>query len=321
MRRILVPILAAFGIYAVVQALILARVLNPYWQQVLQYGCIVTISALGLNLIYGFTGQFSLGHAAFYGIGAYAAAWITLHWPGGGYFAFILGLAAGSILAGLIAFLIGMPILRLRSDYLGIATLGFGIIVKVLFDNMDFIGGSRGLPGIPGYTSLVWVFVFGLAGVIILRNLIYSSIGRALLSIREDEIAAEAIGVNTTRYKTLGFVVGCCYAGLAGGLYAHLYKFLHPMNFDFLKSIDVLLVVVLGGLGSMSGTIVAALAWMFLLEGLRVLLPPEILDWRLVIYPLLLIIVMLLRPKGLFGGHEFKFLRSHESNQPQRPQR
>jgi len=307
-RKPLITLLLAVAVFVVIQGLMLTGVLNLYWQQIIQLAGIVTISALGLNLIYGFTGQFSLGHAAFYGIGAYTAAFITRTWPGGGYFAFAAGLIAGTALAGAIALLIGLPILRLRSDYLGIATLGFGIIMKVLFDNLDFIGGSRGMTGIQGYTGFAWVFFLGLAGIIVLRNLIYSSIGRALLSIREDEIAAEAIGVDTTRYKTLGFVVGCCYAGLAGGLYAHLYKFLHPSNFDFLKSIDVLLVVVLGGLGSMSGTVVAAVAWTFLLEGLRVVLPPEILDWRLVIYPLLLIIVMLLRPKGLFGGREFRFL-------------
>lgn len=308
MRRTIIPLLLALAVYAVLQGLMLAGLLNPYWQQILQYGIIIAVSALGLNLIYGFTGQFSLGHAAFYGIGAYTAAAITRLWPAGGYLAFVLGLVAGTALAGLIALLIGLPILRLRSDYLGIATLGFGIIMKVVFDNLDFVGGSRGMSGIQGYTSFAWVFFAGLAAVVVLRNLIYSSIGRALLSIREDEIAAEAIGINTTRYKTLGFVVGCCYAGLAGGLYAHLYKFLHPSSFDFLKSIDVLLVVVLGGLGSMSGTVIAALAWTFLLEGLRVVLPPSILDWRLVIYPLLLIVVMLLRPKGLFGGREFEFL-------------
>jgi branched-chain amino acid transport system permease protein len=314
MRKPLITLLLAVAVFVVIQGLMLTGVLNLYWQQIIQLACIVTISALGLNLIYGFTGQFSLGHAAFYGIGAYTAAFITKTWPASGYFGFVLGLVAGTALAGLIALLIGLPILRLRSDYLGIATLGFGIIMKVAFDNLNFLGGSRGMTGIAGYTRFAWVFFLGLAAVVVLRNLIYSSTGRALLSIREDEIAAEAIGVNTTRYKTLGFVVGCCYAGLAGGLYAHLYKFLHPSNFDFLKSIDVLLVVVLGGLGSMSGTVIAAVAWTFLLEGLRVVLPPEILDWRLVIYPLLLIIVMLLRPKGLFGGKEFRFLIPHEAD-------
>lgn len=301
-------LLAVAGGYAVLQVLMLLGIINLYWQQVISYACIVTISALGLNLIYGFTGQFSLGHAGFYGIGAYTAACITRLWPGGGYAAFVLALVAGTLLAGIVALLIGLPILRLRSDYLGIATLGFGIIMKVTFDNLDFIGGSRGMSGIRGYTSFVWVFFLTVAAVIVLRNLIYSRIGRALLSIREDEIAAEALGVDTTYYKTLGFVVGCSYAGLAGGLYAHLYRFLHPMSFDFLKSIDVLLVVVLGGLGSISGTTIAAVAWTFLLEGLRAILPSEILDWRMVIYPLLLIIVMLLRPQGLFGGREFSFL-------------
>jgi branched-chain amino acid transport system permease protein len=165
------------------------------------------------------------------------------------------------------------------------------------------------MTGIPRYTTFTWVFLLAIAAVVIVRNFVYSTTGRACISVREDEIAAEAIGIDTTRYKTHGFVIGCSFAGLAGGLYAHLYAFLHPMNIDFLKSFDVLLIVVLGGLGSISGTVVAACAWTLLLEGLRVVLPAEILDWRLVIYPLLLIIVMLLRPQGLFGGGEFRFLR------------
>jgi branched-chain amino acid transport system permease protein len=194
--------------------------------------------------------------------------------------------------------------------------LAFGIIVKVLFDNADAVipalGGSRGMLSIPRYTNFTWTFFMALGAVAAVRNFVYSSLGRACISIREDEIASESVGVNTTRYKTLGFVLGCSFAGAAGVLYAHLYVFLHPSNFDFLKSIDVLLIVVLGGLGSMSGTIVAAIAWTFLLEGLRVVLPPQILDWRLVIYPLLLIIVMILRPRGLGGGMEFGFLKPRE---------
>lgn len=312
-RRVILPLVVALAVYGVLQAAMSLNVLNLYWQRILQLAIITGISALGLNLIYGFTGQFSLGHAAFYGIGAYCAAYITKTWAGGGYLAFVVGLIAGTLLAGLVAFLIGLPILRLRSDYLGIATLAFGIIVRNLIENMDFIGGPRGMIGIRGFTNFAWVFAFGLAAVLVLRNLIYSSIGRALLSIREDEIAAEATGINTTRYKTMGFVIGCCFAGLAGGLLAHLDTFLHPSKFDFLKSIDVLLIVVLGGMGSISGTIVAAIALTFLLEGLRGL-PAAIVDWRLVIYPLLLIVVMLLRPKGIFGGREFRFLMPTEGN-------
>jgi branched-chain amino acid transport system permease protein len=312
----LVAVLVGLGGFAVVQALALTGVLNPYWQQILCLSGIMAVSALGLNLIYGYTGQFSLGHAAFYGLGAYASALLTRSLGGGGPWALALGLAAGVVLAGIVAFLIGLPILRLKSDYLGIATLGFGIIVKVLLDNSDAVlpmmGGSRGMSAIPKLTNWVWVFFATLGAVVVLRNLVFSGVGRALVSVREDELAAEAVGINTTRYKTLGFVTGCMYAGLAGGLYAHLYTFLHPSNFDFLKSIDVLLIVVLGGLGSISGTLVAALAWTFLLEGLRVLLPASVQDWRWVIYPLLLIIFMLFRPGGVFGGTEFRFLKPKE---------
>jgi branched-chain amino acid transport system permease protein len=295
------------------QVLISTGILNPYWQQIIGFAGIMTISGLGLNIIYGYTGQFSLGHAAFYGIGAYTSALITKSFPHLGLFGFILSFFAAGIVVALIAFLIGLPILRLKSDYLGIATLGLGIIVKVIFDNADAViprlGGSRGMGGIVHYTNFPWVFFMVLAAVMVIRNFVYSTVGRACISIRENEIAAESVGINTTRYKTMGFVMGCVFAGIAGVLYAHLYTFLHPSNFDFLKSIDVLLIVVLGGLGSISGTIVAAVGWTFLLEGLRVLLPPEILDWRLVIYPLLLIVVMILRPRGLFGGKEFKFLK------------
>lgn len=302
--------------YFVLQGLVLLRVVNPYWQQIIQFAGIMTISALGLNLIYGYTGQFSLGHAAFYGIGAYTSALVTKSYPQGGFWTFIASLIAAIIVVAIVAFLIGLPILRLKSDYLGIATLGFGIIIKVLFDNADAVipslGGSRGMVGIPKHTNLTLTFLFLLAALVIIRNFVYSSVGRACISVREDEIAAESIGINTTKYKTIGFVLGSIFAGMAGVLYAHLYTFLHPSNFDFLKSIDVLLIVVLGGLGSISGTLVAAIGWTFLLEGLRVILPPEILDWRFVIYPLLLIIVMIMRPRGLWGGMEFTFLKQKD---------
>lgn len=307
------PIILFLSVYGLLQILVLTGIMNPYWQQILGFAGIMVISALGLNIIYGYTGQFSLGHAAFYGIGAYTSALITKTLPHTGVFGFLLSCLAAALVVALTAFLIGLPILRLRSDYLGIATLGFGIIIKVIFDNADalipILGGSRGMIGIVRYTNLTWIFAFSLGAVIVVRNFVWSSVGRACISIREDEIAAESVGINTTRYKTLGFVLGCTYAGIAGVLYAHLYTFLHPSNFDFLKSIDVLLIVVLGGLGSVSGTIAAAIIWTFLLEGLRVILPVQILDWRLVIYPLLLIIVMIARPKGLYGGKEFNFLR------------
>ena len=311
-----IPVIIILAIYAVLQTFISTGILNPYWQQIIGFAGVMTISALGLNIIYGYTGQFSLGHAAFYGIGAYTAALITKLLPQLGLFGFILSFFAAGLVVALVAFLIGLPILRLKSDYLGIATLGLGIIVKVIFDNADAVipkmGGSRGMGGIVHFTNFPWIFFMTIAAVLVVRNFVFSTVGRACISIREDEIAADSVGIDTTRYKTMGFVMGCVFAGIAGALYAHLYTFLHPSNFDFLKSIDVLLIVVLGGLGSISGTIVAAVGWTFLLEGLRVLLPPQILDWRLVIYPLLLIVVMISRPRGLFGGKEFKFLKASQ---------
>lgn len=312
-RSWILPLFLAVLGYAAIQSLIRAEVINPYWEQIIQYALIVTISSLGLNIIYGYAGQFSLGHAAFFGIGAYSSALIIKTLETESTVIFLVALLMGAISAGLVAFLVGLPILRLRSDYLGIATLGFGIMVKVALDNLDrlipMMGGSRGMSGIPKLTDFTITYVLTILSVVFLRNFVYSSHGRACISIREDEIAAQTMGINTTKYKTVAFVMGCFYAGLAGGLYAHLYVFLHPSNFDFLKSFDPLLIVVLGGLGSMSGTILAALGWTFLLEGLRVILPPQILDWRMVIYPVLLIAIMLLRPQGLFGGSELGFLK------------
>ncbi|MEO0070162.1 MAG: branched-chain amino acid ABC transporter permease, partial [candidate division WOR-3 bacterium] len=298
------------------EALILTGLINPYIHTVLCYAGVVVISALGLNLIYGYTGQFSLGHAAFFGIGAYTAALITRLLPKSGFWVLPIGLVVAGFVAGVIAFLIGLPILRLKSDYLGIATLGFGMIMNVLFKNSDKVipvmGGACGMRGIGKFTTFPWVFFLGLAGIVVLRNLVFSSVGRALISIREDELAAEAVGVNSTKYKTLGFVIGCVYAGVAGGLYAHLYSYLSPDNFDFLKSIDVLLIVVIGGLGSISGTVIAGMGWAFLLEGLRVVLPSAVQEWRMVVYPLILIIFMLVRPGGAMGGREFNFLKPAE---------
>ncbi|OTA41306.1 MAG: ABC transporter, partial [Symbiobacterium thermophilum] len=287
-------------------------ILSPYWGMILDLALITTTSAIGLSLIYGFAGQFSLGHAAFYGIGAYVAAYITKAY-GGTTLNFVLGLLAGALAAALIAFLIGLPILRLRSDYLGIATLGFGVIVKVFLDNSDklskLLGGSIGMTGIPRLTTFPWVFWSAVLVILLARNLVHSSHGRACISVREDEVAADIMGIDTTRFKMLAFTLGCAMAGLAGGLYAHLYAFLHPKSFEFLKSFDVLLIVVLGGLGSLTGTVVAGISVVFLQEVLRDVLGQQFLDWRGVVYALVLIVLMILRPQGLMGGWEFSLDR------------
>ena len=288
--------------------------LNPYWVQIFELACVFAISALGLNIIYGYTGLFSLGHAAFYGIGAYTAAILMKSWGGGSQAAFLAAVLCGGAAAGAAAALVGLPTLRLTSDYLGIATLGFGVIMKVVFDNADAflpeLGGARGMTGIARMTSVPWAVGFLLASTLVARNLVHSSYGRALTSIREDETAAATMGIDVFRYKLAGFTVGCALAGIAGGLYAHLYAFLHPSNFDFFKSIDVLMIVVIGGLGNTSGTLATSFGWVFLLEGLRFLLPAGYVELRWVVIPVLLVVTMILRPQGLLGRRELPFLRA-----------
>lgn len=298
--------------YLAVKLLQLSGMLSKYWQLVLDQSLIMVIGALGLSIIYGFTGQFSLGHAAFYGLGAYTAGALDKLYGQGNPAFFLLSLLVGMLLAGAVAALIGIPVLRLRSDYLGIATLGFGIIIKVGFDNSNklipVLGGATGMSGTPQLAKFDLIFLLAFLSIILVRNFIFSTYGRACTSIREDEIAADVMGINTTRYKSLAFILGCSLAGLAGGIYAHRYPFLHPSNFDFLKSFDFLLIVVLGGLGSMTGTIITAVAWVFLLEGLRFVLGQSFIDWRGVIYALILIVTIILRPQGIFGGKELPIL-------------
>jgi branched-chain amino acid transport system permease protein len=379
-------IVGAIVFFAVVQLLISTGLLSTYWSTVLQRACYMAIVALGLNLIYGFNGQFSLGQWGFYAIGAYAGADITYRWVRGDMAGMavvlatiLLGMAAlavwgkglaqrvglvvlgvvvlgwvvhwvatgqaspwaylltiskvstvfpdlisnqiallaaaffGGILAAVISYLFGLPVLKMGGDYFGIATLGFTMVVKVLADNADSVfpemKGARGMVGTPQLASWFWSYFFLIVTVVVMRNLLQSSTGRAIISVRENEIAAKAMGVDTTRYKTLAFVVGSFFAGVAGALYAHRYPTLHPTAFHFVKSFDPLIIVVFGGLGSITGTVLAAFAWAISLEGLR-LLPQGMELWRFVIYPLILLLVMLLRPQGLLGGTEIGFLKA-----------
>ncbi|MFZ5633472.1 MAG: branched-chain amino acid ABC transporter permease [Bacillota bacterium] len=311
-KNTIIMLAATVAIYAVISFMENAEIINPYWQRVLDQALITTMGALGLSLIYGFTGQFSLGHAAFFGLGAYSAGLFGKTVGQGSIPMFIVALFIGAAVAALLALIIGLPILRLRSDYLGIATLGFGIIVKVGMDNSNKIlpalGGATGMSGTPQLANFDWVFLFTFLVILLVRNFIYSSYGRACTAVREDEIAADVLGINTTKIKVMAFVLGCALAGLAGGMYAHRYPFLHPTSFDFLKSFDFLLVVVLGGLGSMTGTVVTAIAWVFVLEGLRFVLGEAFIDFRGVIYALILIVAIILRPQGIFSGKELGIL-------------
>ena len=310
--RNLIRILAAYALLSGVVVLLAATgIANPYWVQIFELACVVAISAQGLNVIYGYTGLFSLGHAAFYGIGAYVAAYLMKTYGGQSQAAFLFALLAGGGAAAVVALLIGLPTLRLTSDYLGIATLGFGIIMKVIFDNADGflpdLGGARGMTGIAKMTTVPWVVFFLFASLLAVRNMIHSSYGRAILSIREDEIAAESMGVNTTRYKVKAFVIGSGLAGIAGGLFAHYTPaYLNPGMFTFIKSFEVVVMVVLGGLGSISGAVIGAVVITILPEALRYVkaIYPEMRDPRMVIYSMMLIILMLTRPQGLFGRRE-----------------
>lgn len=229
---------------------------------------------------------------------------------------FFLALVAGTIFTGIISYLIGTPLLELGSDYLAIATMGFSIIVYVLLQNTDTLlglvemKGARGMVGIPNWTTWPWVFFTFVAVVLVMRNLLHSSTGRSIISVREDSRAAVLSGINVARTKVLAFVIGCSFAGLAGGIRAHDISFLHPKMFDMMQSFNPFIIIIFGGLGSMTGTIVAGAVWVFLLEGLlRTYLPEGFENWRLVIYPLVLLILILLRPGGLMGTYEIPFLR------------
>ncbi len=320
---------AVAAIFVVVQLIFSHELVTDYIQTVVQFACVMAIVSLGLNLIYGFTGQFSLGQWGFYAIGAYASAEITYTFASrfsmpvdlgfttldlGQNAVFLVSILVGAILSAIISFVFGLPVLKMGGDYFGIATLGFTMVVKVLADNSDKLffaemKGSRGMVGIPPLTTWLWAFVFLVLALVVMRNVIYSTVGRAMVSVREDEIAAKAMGIDTVRYKTLAFVIGSFYAGLAGGLYAHLYAFLHPSTFHFVKSFDIWIIVVFGGVGSITGTVIATFGWAALLEGLRIFLPSGTETWRFVVYPILLLLVMLLRPQGLFGGMELGFLK------------
>jgi branched-chain amino acid transport system permease protein len=267
------------------------------------------ILAVSLNVVNGATGQFSLGHAGFMAVGAYTAAKITLGLSGvqlaflpaalSDQLAFALALVAAMAAAGLAGVLVGLPSLRLQGDYLAIVTLGFGEIIRSVIENMPALGQATGLSGLPLRTNLVWVGISAVATVVMARRLAVSTQGRALFAIREDEVAAEAMGVDTTGYKVRAFVISAAYAGLAGALISHAILLATPRMFTFVRSIEVVVMIVLGGLGSITGAVLSAVVLTIGLEALR-----EFQAYRMVVYAALLIVLMLLRPQGIFGTHE-----------------
>ncbi len=283
--------------YVVVLALISAGVINDYIFAIIVTICINIILAASLNLVTGFTGQFSLGHAGFMALGAYTCALITMHFDS--VFGFALGILGGAVVSALVGALVGLPTLRLRGDYLAIATLGMAEIIRVILLNLGITNGAAGLSGIPQYADWNWVFGLTAVTLIVLWNYIRSSHGRRAIAVREDEIAAEAIGINTTAVKVQAFTIGAFFAGIGGGLYATYFYVIKPDQFGFLKSIDILVIVVLGGLGSLSGTVVAAIVLALVSTVLA-----DFSDIRMIIYSLILVLIMIFRPGGLMGSKE-----------------
>ena len=293
--------------------------LNSYYFDILIGIGINIILAAGLNLVNGYTGQFSLGHAGFMAVGAYASSWLTLSYGfalGAGAVGtttiFVVALLAGGLGAALAGFAVGVPSLRLKGDYLAIVTLGFNEIIKGVIQNAEPLGAQRGLGGMVQHTTFFWTFAFAALTVYAVVSLVNSTYGRGFLAVRDDEIAAEAMGINTTKYKVTAFVLGAFFAGIAGGLYAHFKQFIHPEGFNFLRSVDIVVMVILGGMGSTLGVCVAAALLTILPEVLRYIAHIEALpEWlrhiaenRMILYSLLLIVIMITRPQGLFGQWE-----------------
>jgi branched-chain amino acid transport system permease protein len=309
-RTFLLLALAASAVLGIFQ-----NQLDPYYVDVMTRIGINIILAVSLNLINGHTGQFSLGHAGFMSVGAYTAAAMTMFagphvlpatapvfltglW-------FLAALLTGGIAASAAGFFVGAPSLRLKGDYLAIVTLGFGQIISVIFRNIEPLGGALGLNGMPAYTNLFWVFAIAAITVYVITAMVNSTYGRGFIATHDDEVAAEAMGISTTRFKTVAFVIGAFFAGIAGGLYAHFTLTISPRGFDYNRSVEIVVMVIVGGMGNTMGVILAAVLLTLLPEGLRTLadMSPS-LQWigesRPLLYSILLISLMLLRPQGLF---------------------
>jgi branched-chain amino acid transport system permease protein len=292
--------------------------INPYYARIVNLIGINITLAVSLNLINGLAGQFSIGHAGFMAVGGYSATYLTVYYGDriaalagatlsdgvGSSIVMIASLAAGAVAAAVAGLAVGIPSLRLKGDYLAIVTLGFGEIIRVLILNIPAVGGATGFTDAIPITNFFWIFSMAVLTIVIVRNIAVSTFGHALAAVRGDEIAAEAIGINTTRYKVLAFVISAALAGVAGGLSGQLFANpLNPQNLNFVKSIEVIVMIVLGGIGSTTGAVFGATILTILPEALRTL-DQQFPGLRMVMYALLLILLMIFRPQGLFGRRE-----------------
>lgn len=304
------------AIYFLLTTLIGNKIISRYQTTILIFICINIILAVSLNITVGCLGQITIGHAGFMSVGAYAAALFAKSGLMTGMSGYILALIIGGLIAGIIGIIIGIPALRLYGDYLAIITLAFGEIIRVLIEYFNFTGGAQGLRKIPRFNDFGVIYMIMVVCVVMMFSLMTSRHGRAVLSIRDDEIASAASGVNTTYYKTFAFTVSAIFAGIAGGIYAHNLGILGAKQFDYNYSINILVMVVLGGMGSFTGSIISAIVLTILPEVLR-----GFADYRMIIYSLVLILTMIFRPTGLLGRKEFqisklikKFGKNGENN-------
>ncbi len=306
------------AIYAAVEILSSARSLSAYYMTILCYICIDAVLVLSLNLTSGYMGETNLGQAAFMGVGGYVSVvLLTMAFrlgPASPFWArqigFLLSLLGGGIAAGIAGLLLSVPAFRTRGDYLALVTFGFNMIVINVVNNIEAVGGARGYQGIPPdrlipkVTNFTWAFLVLIGAIIVSRNFIASGFGRDVLSIRENEVAADLMGVNTRRAKAICFSLSAAMAGIAGGLYVHLLQYVHPSMFSSVKSVDLLAMLYLGGVGRLGGCILGAAVLNIVLEGLRQVLPIFNLTpvWRMVVTPAILATLILSRPSGILGG-------------------
>ncbi len=302
-RRRLMPALLA-GVFLLSLVIHRFELLDPYVQLVAMYIGINIILTVSLNLVNGYMGEFSVGHAGFMAVGAYTASYLTVQVipPALTAWLFPLAVLAGGLMAAAVGLIVAFPSFKTRGDYLAIVTLAFVMIVKSAIENIEALGGPRGFLGMEKLATLPWVCFWTVLSLWIIRNLVYSNIGRGVLAVREDETASDLMGVNTRQVKVLAFTVSSFFAGIAGALFAHLLQFINPRAFDIIKSTDILIMVYLGGIGSITGSLLGATVYTFLLEILR---PLGI--WRMVLMPLLLVLLMLFRPRGIMGLRELSW--------------
>ena len=293
------------ALFALLALLIHFDVLSRYHQGILVLAGINIILTVSLNLATGFLGQLALGHAGFMSVGAYTAAIFTKAFPDIPELPrLLIGLLLGALLAGIFGLIVGIPALRLKGDYLAIITLGFGEIIRVVIENISITGGAQGLRGIKKLSTPYVVFWVTVIIVALLYCLIRSRHGRAIMAIREDEIAAESSGINLTYYRTFAFTISAMLAGVAGGLYAHHISILGASNFGFMRSVEIVVMVVLGGMGSFTGSILSAATLTILPEALR-----SFSTYRMLIYSIALVAMMIFKPSGLLGTYEFSLTR------------